>query len=298
MAFFDGGWVPADAARVPVNDAGFLQGTAVTEQLRTFGGQLFRLDQHLQRLARSLEIVGVDCGYSMAELQDIAEELVARNYAREQPEQDLGLSIFVTPGSYPAQADGERGRPLVCLHTYRQAFQLWADKYAHGEQLATTSVPQVPQACWPAELKCRSRMHYYQADRAAADRFAGSRAVICDLDGHVLETTTANLIVFTAAEGIVTPPAAEVLPGISLAVLRELAAAANIAWSERVLTVADLHSADEVMLVSTSVCVLPCVQLDGQNIGDGQPGDVYRQLLSDWSTLVGLDIAAQAQAFL
>ena len=77
--------MPADEARVPVYDAGFLQGTTVTEQLRTFGGQLFRLEQHLQRLSRSLEIVGVDCGYSSAELQDIEETIFANGQIEPIP---------------------------------------------------------------------------------------------------------------------------------------------------------------------------------------------------------------------
>jgi branched-subunit amino acid aminotransferase/4-amino-4-deoxychorismate lyase len=62
QAFLNGRFVPASEAMLPVYDAGFVLGTTVAEQMRTFGGRLFRLDAHLARLSHSLEIVGVDLG--------------------------------------------------------------------------------------------------------------------------------------------------------------------------------------------------------------------------------------------
>src|SRR5689334_17657894 len=98
VAYLHGRWIPLSRAAVSVFDGGFMQGTTVAEQLRTFGGQLFRLPQHLDRLARSLEIVGLDPGLSAADLTQIAETLVALNFRLLDPADDLGLTIFVTPG--------------------------------------------------------------------------------------------------------------------------------------------------------------------------------------------------------
>ena len=124
---------PAREAVVPVSDAGFVQGTTVAEQLRTFHGRLFRLDQHLQRLAASLEIVGVDPGISIAELADVAQSLVRHNHVLLAPGDDLGLSILVTPGPYGSMAamvpEVAGQGPTVCLHTYPLPFHLWAEKY-------------------------------------------------------------------------------------------------------------------------------------------------------------------------
>ena len=106
IAFLNGQWIPASAAAVSVSDAGFVQGTTVAEQLRTFAGKLFRLHDHLARLAHSLEIVGVDPGMSLDELGRTAEELAARNHALLAPGDDLGLSIVVTPGVYSTFAAG------------------------------------------------------------------------------------------------------------------------------------------------------------------------------------------------
>ena len=119
VAFLNGRWIPASAAAVSVGDAGFVLGAAVAEQVRTFAGKLFRLDEHLARLAHSLEIVGLQPGMTAEQFAAVAEELVARNYALLAPGDDLGLSIFVTPGTYPTYAAGEaRGPPpFACTRT-------------------------------------------------------------------------------------------------------------------------------------------------------------------------------------
>jgi branched-subunit amino acid aminotransferase/4-amino-4-deoxychorismate lyase len=296
-AYLNGRFVPASQAVVPVTDAGFVQGTTVAEQLRTFGGRLFRLEQHLARLTHSLEIVGVDPGLTMEQLGDIAQELVARNHPRLDTGDDLGLAMFVTPGAYRAMVGGTGHKPTVGIHTFPLAFAAWADKYRSGEVLFTTGVHQTSRHCWPRELKCRSRMHYYLADRQARSRRADARAIMLDDDGSVTETTTSNLVVYVRGEGLVMPPRNVVLPGISLSVLIELARGQGIATVERALRPAEVHRADEVLLTSTSPCLLPVVEFDDHKIGTGVPGDVFHQLLAAWSNEVGVDIATQARNF-
>ncbi|HTU25596.1 MAG TPA: aminotransferase class IV, partial [Pirellulales bacterium] len=141
------------------------------------------------------------------------------------------------------------------------------------------------------------RMHYYLADAEAARIDPESRAVLLDEQGFITESTTANLLVYTAGEGLVGPPHEKVLPGISLAVLVELAASAGIPYTERDLLPSDVAAADEVLLCSTSVSVLPVTRFNGQAIGRGRPGPVQESLLAAWSQLVGVDILAQANRF-
>ena len=105
LAFLNGRWIPASAAAVSVSDVGFILGATVAEQLRTFAGTIFHLDEHLARLAQSLEIVGLQTGMAREELARTARELVARNHALLPPGDDLALSIFVTPGDYPRYVD-------------------------------------------------------------------------------------------------------------------------------------------------------------------------------------------------
>lgn len=301
LAYLNGKLVPAAEAVVPVYDAGFVLGTTVAEQLRTFGGRLFRLEQHLARLEHSLEIVAVELGLSMAELGEAAEDLAARNHGLQDPGDDLGLSMFVTPGPYSTMSalvgpDANRG-PLVCMHTYPLPFHLWADKYRAGQSLVVTGVQQVPPACWPVELKCRSRMHYYLADLQARRIEPGARALLLDADGHVLEASTANICVFRRGEGLVSPPKEKILPGVSIAVIAELAGAVQIPFNHRDLTVDELRDADEVLLCSTSPCVWPVLRLNGQPIGAGKPGETFQRLLTAWSELTGVNIQSQAERF-
>src|SRR5262245_52231091 len=93
IAYLNGRRIPASQIAIAVTDAGFVQGVTVAEQLRTFRGELFRLDLHLARLRRSLQIVGVDPGLSDADLRRIAGEVAAHNHRLLDPADDLGLTI-------------------------------------------------------------------------------------------------------------------------------------------------------------------------------------------------------------
>src|SRR5436190_20436109 len=298
QAYLNGRWIPLSQAAVGIFDVGFLQGVTVAEQLRTFGGKLFRLDLHLARLARSLEIVGVDPGLPLAEIGRIATELVEQNRKLIEPADDLGATIFVTPGMSPAcSAVAPLQGPTVCVHTQPLSFGPWAEKYRTGESLVVTEVLQVPPECWPPELKCRSRMHYYLADKQAREIEPGARALLVDKGGSVTEASTANIVVFCHDGGLISPPKERILPGVTVAVLEELAAQLGIAFAHRELTVSDVARADEVLLCSTSPCVWSVTRLNGQPIADGKPGPIAQRLRAAWSQMAGVDIEAQARRF-
>ena len=338
-AFLHGRFLPLSQAAISIADAGFVLGVTATEQLRTFGGRLFRLDEHLRRLGNTLDILGVDAGMPLAEIGRTAQELVARNYPLLTPTgtgafatnvhpnseekapvpfaggllsppsiaplpDDLGVGIFVTPGPYGTLSALAPSGPVVGIYTFPLPFQQWAATYERGQALRTTAIEQVSDKCWPRELKVRSRVHYYLADRQAAagnpagvHAEPGARAILLDQDGFLTEATTANLLIYTAAEGLLTPPTQKVLPGITLSVVKELATAEGIPYRERDLLPAELALADEALLCSTSSCVLPVVRFNGRPIGSGDPGAIFRRLLAAWNRLVGFDVVAQAQQF-
>ncbi len=296
QAWLNGRLVPASEAKISVIDAGFVQGTAVAEQVRTFAGRLFHLEDHLARLRRSLAIVGIEPGLSDAELAGLAEELVACNHRLLAPGDDLGLSIVVTPGLY-AGYGGQPGPPTVCLHTYALPFYLWAEKYQMGQSLVTTAVEQVSPRSWPASLKCRSRMHYYLADRQADRLEPGARALLLDHEGMVTEASTANVILYCRQGGLRIPPRRSVLQGISLQVVEQLAAAMGIPTEEERFGPDRILQADEVFLSSTPYCLLPVTRFNGQAISGGKPGPLFGRLLVAWSEMVGVDIAEQARRF-
>jgi branched-chain amino acid aminotransferase len=299
-AYKNGDWIPSEDLYVAVDDVGFLLGATVTERLRTFRGQVFRQEDHLARMGNSLAIVGLDAGSIVDELSRALPEFLQRNRAQIDKDDDWSIVAFATPGETgagrPAGATSPNS-PTVCVHGYPLPFDQWASRYEAGLSVVVSDVRQVPADCWPPELKCRSRMHFYLADRRAAERQPGARAILLDQDGYVAEATSANVLVYRPSEGLVSPPAENVLFGVSIGVVAELAERLDVPFVTRRFTVEEFRSADEAMLTSTSICIHPIVTCDGRPIGGGQPGPVYRRLLAAWNDLVGLDIAEQALRF-
>jgi branched-chain amino acid aminotransferase len=296
--YLNGEWLAASKAVLSLTDAGFVLGATIAEQLRTFHGKIFRLDNHLSRLDHSLHLVGIETLIERETLAELAREIVARNHPLLERGDDLGLSIFVTPGPYHAySATPGPTQPTVCLHTYPLPFRYWAEKYHSGQFLATTDVRQVPAECWPSEIKCRSRMHFFLADRQAAKNYSQSRAVLLDRDGNITEASTANVLLYRRDEGLISPPAHKILHGISLMELFDLASALQIPCAERDFTPQEAAAAEEVLLSSTPFCLLPCTRFNGQPVAAGRPGEIYSRLLAAWSELVGLDIIQQAERF-
>lgn len=287
-AYLNGAWVDESRLAISIGDPGFAQGVTITERLRTFGGRVWRTAEHLERLRRSAAIVGIaeavvdEIGAAIAQYAD-------RLAAMRDPADDWGVVAFATPGV--------GGEPTRCVHGMPLPFGRWAHQYAEGVRLRTSDVRQTPASCWPPELKCRSRMHYYLADRQAEQCDPGARALLLDQQGYVGEASTANVVMYNDGEGIVSPPLTKVLPGVSVAVLRELAAARGVPFVERDLSLEEFRAADEAWLASTSLCLLPIVRCDDRPIGSGEPGPRFAQMLGAWNEAVGLDIAAQAVAF-
>ena len=300
LAWVSGEFRPRADVAVPLGDAGFVLGSSVTEQLRTFHGDLFLADEHFARLAGSLAVVGLVPTPGLAAIRGAAVRVARENRSRlaaargGEPGPDLGVVIVVTPGDQPAQHEGAAAVPRTFVHSFPLAFNVWAAAYDRGVSLRTVPVRQVPDECWPVAAKVRSRLHYFLADRAAEAAEPGARAVLEHLDGRISETSTANVAVVRGGR-VLTPPAADVLSGVSLACARRLAAGLGIGWEERSLVAADLATADEILLTSTPSCILPATRFDGRPVGDGVPGDVFHRLLAAWNGLVGLDIAAQAR---
>lgn len=297
VAYLNGRLMPQSALSLAVYDAGFVLGATVSEQLRTFGGRLFRLDRHLDRLMRSLEVIGVDPGLSRDQFKETADDLVAQNRTLYDAGDDLGLAIFVTPGPYATFAPPGTNGPTLCLHTYPVPFDRFAHLYEDGDGLAIPTVRQVSSRSWPRRLKCRSRMHYYLADRQAREIDPHGRALLLDEQGFVTEATTASLIIVEDGPTVVSPPHEKILPGISVAVVAELAAKLGIPFVERDLKPDDVSAANEILLAGTTPCLLPVTRFNGRPITSPRPGPVFRRLIEAWSELVGVDIVAQARRF-
>ncbi len=296
LAYLNGRLIPENELSISVFDVGFVQGVTVSEQLRTFSGVPFSCDRHFARLERSLQIVGVN-GIDLSALEAAARDLVAYNHNLIDEGDDLGLTIFVTPGQMPLDSKSGPSAPTVGIHTRPLPFKNWFRKYSEGDHLVVSDVRQIPASCWSPELKCRSRMHYYLADQQAQQKVPGARALLLDQDGYLAEASTASIIMYRVNEGLIAPSADRVLPGVSMATLYSLANRIGIKFTNRRVTIDELRDADEVLMCSTSPCVWPVATIDGVSIGRIAKNSVCCRLLTAWSETVNVDIVEQARQF-
>jgi branched-subunit amino acid aminotransferase/4-amino-4-deoxychorismate lyase len=227
----------------------------------------------------------------------ISTELCAHNARFLDPDQELGLIHFVTPGEFKVYAGSAAGQaeaptPTVCVHTFPLPLHLWADYFLAGIQVVTPSIRHVPPQCVDPKMKNRSRMHWFLADRET--RLVDARAVtlLLDLDGNITETGGANFLIVRDG-AVVSPTTRNILPGVSRQVVIELCGQLGIPFIERDIQVHDVVNADEAFLATTPYCMAPCVKINGLMTGRGEAGPVFNRLLEAWNDLVGLDIRAQ-----
>jgi branched-subunit amino acid aminotransferase/4-amino-4-deoxychorismate lyase len=296
LVYLNGKMVPASQAHLSIYDMGVVLGATVTEMTRTFHHRLYRLNDHLDRLSRSLRYTRMNTGLSRADLASISNEVAAHNARLLDEGGELGLIHFVTAGEVPIYA-GSSGRaarttPTVCVHTFPMPFELWADRLHTGMHLVTPSIRHVPPQCYDPKMKYRSRMHYYLADQESRLVDPDGAALLLDLDGNVTETSGANFL-HVEKGTIVSPTLRNTLPGVSRATVIELAEKLGIPFVERDSQVYHVINADEAILSSTPFCLMPVTKINGVMIADGKPGPVFRRLLDAWGKEVGLDIGKQ-----
>ncbi len=296
QVYLNGKMVPASQASLNIYDLGIVLGATVTEMVRTFHQHLYRLDDHLARIERSLRFVRFDIGMTMADLGHICEDVVKTNAALLEHDDELGLVIFVTAGEnhiYAGSAGASaRQTPTVCIHTFRLPFEIFAKKMQEGVHVVTPSTRHVPPQCYDPKMKYRSRMHYYLADQEVHLVDPEAVALLLDLDGNVTETSGANFLMVEDGT-IVSPTLRNTLPGISRKTIIELAESLRIPFVERDIQPFNVVNADEAFLATTPYCMMPVTKINGIEIGDGQPGEVFAKLMEAWSREVDIDILGQ-----
>ncbi|HID24670.1 MAG TPA: hypothetical protein EYP14_20045 [Planctomycetaceae bacterium] len=187
------------------------------------------------------------------------------------------------PGSEP---------PTFCMHTFKLPFAVWRPLFQRGAHVVVPSVRHVPVQCVDPKIKCRSRMHWWLAECEAkvADREA---VPIClDLDGNLTESSGANFILVRGGQ-VLSPQPRSILWGISLDTVAGLCKQLGLSFATCDLQLYHMVNADEAMLCSTPYCLAPITRVNGQPIGSGQPGPIFKQLIAAWSERVGVDIVAQ-----
>lgn len=294
IAYFCGETIPASEARLPVYDLGVIQGVTFSEMTRSFGGVLFRAEDHIARLFRSLHYGGIEISLTPNELLEITHRVVENNIQFLEVGEDLAVVQFVTAGQNAMYSDGlpVRDEPTVCVHTFKLPFRRWRSIFENGAHCVVPETRHVPVQCVDPRTKNRSRMHWHLAEREAKKVDSQAIPLLLDLEGNITETPGANFLLFKG-DTVFSPPPHSILGGISKQTVKEIAHEIGWNWVEKELQIHDALNADEAWLTSTPYAVAPCVRLNQAPIGDGKIGKAYARVLSIWSERVGCDIAAQ-----
>ena len=293
-AYFKGEWMPFSQVKIDPMDRGFTVGDVVFDVARTFNGKSFRMEDHIQRLYRSLKFVRIDPGLSAKEMLDISEEVVQRNDHLRAEVGDFTITQFVTRG--PGSSSRSAGPPAVCVKVAPIGFGRFADLFKDGAHGVITRTRSYPVESLDPKVKNYSRMNFNLADLEAADVDPEAWPILTDAEGSLTEGTGYN--VFLVTDGVIrTPGDRNILQGVSRGMVFDLARQLNIPLVEEDLQPYDLYTADEAFFSGTSPCILPVSKVDQREIGDGRPGPIVQQLLSAWSETVGMDIVDQALRF-
>lgn len=267
IVYLNGEYLPLSEAKVPVLDRGFIFGDGVYEVIPAYNGQLFRLDEHLQRLQNSLTAVRIHNPYSDAEWKRVLNKLLEKN-----PAEDSSIYLQITRGvaerdhAFPANVTPTvfaMAKPLVTT-----------DAKAFNQGAAAITLDDIRwQYC---NVKAITLLANILLRQSAIDE--GAAEAILVRDGEVTEGAASN--VFIVTDGVIkTPPkGARLLPGITRDLIVELARVQQLPIEEVNFSKTELMAADEIWITSSTKEIMPVVKLDDKTIGNGQPGPVTRKL--------------------
>lgn len=271
IVFVNGEFVPAAEARISVFDHAVLYGDGVYDTAICWNRRMFKLEEHLDRLFRSLAYVKLDAPYERGELRRLILETVRRNDLEH-----AYVKTIVTRGTTEKPLLDASGAEPGCIIFALPYLSLVGDEARRrGVRLKTSTLRRTPVSSLDPRVKSLNYLNIVlgliEAKAADADT-----AVMLDTDGHVAEGAGFN--VFTVDGRAVSTPAAGILEGITRETVLELAGELGLTPSRRSLTLYDLYTADEVFLTSTAGGIMPVREVDGRVIGTGEPGPIYQQI--------------------
>jgi branched-chain amino acid aminotransferase len=286
--YLDGNYVPSEEAKASVFDHGLLYGDGVFEGIRVYGGRIFRLDQHLDRLFNSAKAIMLSIPLTREQLIEACCETCRQNKLK-----DGYIRLVVTRGvGYLGLNPFRCKNPTVFIIADR--IELYpGEVYRKGLKLITASTQRTNPAAMSPSIKSLNYLNNILAKIEAVN--AGTfEAIMLNAQGHVAECTGDNIFIVRGGKLETPPVSAGALVGITRQVVIELAAKRKIAVSEPNLTRYDLATADEVFLTGTAAEIVPVSSIDGRIIGSGRPGlltlkltEDFRKLTRSEGTLIG-----------
>jgi len=269
IVFLNNQYLPIDQAKVSVLDRGFLFGDGVYEVIPVFGTKPLREIEHLQRLDISLQRVGMKNPYSKDEWNRLFQEILQKN-----PGDDRAIYLQITRGQYDVRDLGtlkEQQPTVFVMVTPVTAIDI--SVIEKGMEAVT-----VEDFRWHAcDIKSISLIANVMLRQRATE--AGVDDAILIRDGFATEGTASN--VFIVKDGVViTPPKSNLLlPGITRDLVVELAEKNNMPHEVRDVAEAELDTADEIWLTSSTKEVAPVIRLNGKTVGTGEAGECWRVMI-------------------
>jgi len=277
--YINGKLYDKEAAAISVYDHGLLYGDGVFEGIRSYGGKVFRLKEHLDRLWYSAKAIWLAIPISKDEMARAIEDTLATNGIR-----DGYIRVVVTRGCGTLGLDPNKcSDPQVIVIT--DHISLYPEElYQKGLEIITVST----QRNHPAALSPRIKsLNYLNNILAKIEGLQAGciEALMLNHKGEVAECTGDNI--FVARDGrLLTPPnEAGILEGITRDAVISLARGAGIEVREVPLGKHDVYIADECFLTGTAAEVVPVVKVDSRTIGQGKPGPITRDMIARFHKL-------------
>lgn len=270
IAYLNGQFAPLNELSVPVLDRGFLFGDGVYEMIPVYSRCVFRLDEHLHRLARSLAQVHIANPYELPQWRSLVLDLVAR-----QPFEDQSIYLQVTRGvAYPRNHAFPTPSVLPTVFAFCDPLEM-PPKQAFERGVAAVTSPDLR---WlRCDIKAISLLANVLAKQQAVDAHVAETIML--RDGKMIEGAASNIFIVQNGVLYAPQPSHLMLTGITYDLVIELARQSNVPLTLGDVTETMLRSADEVWLSSSSKEILPIVTLDGQAVGNGEPGPMYKHMI-------------------
>ncbi len=261
IVYLNGEFKPIEEAAVSVLDRGFLFGDGVYEVMPVYGGQLFRLEQHLWRLGNSLDGVRISRPLDNPEWEALLRELVKLNAAV-----DATVYLQVTRGVGPR----DHAFPVSSSATvFAMVSPLPEPAGLYGVKAITAR-----DIRWElCNIKAITLLPNTLLRQQALE--AGATEAILHRDGKVTEGAASNVFVVVGDEVATPPKSAQLLPGITRDLVVDLLQEASVPCDERPVSLDELRGAQEIWITSSSREIVPVTGLDGMPVSGGRAGPVW-----------------------
>jgi len=281
LVYVDGEYYPRPEAKVSVFDHGLLYGDGVFEGIRSYGGVVFKLREHIDRLYRSAAAIMLEIPLTKEEMIEAVLETLRRNNLK-----DAYIRLIVTRGVGDLGLDPRKcPKPSTIVITV-PLFQLYdEEKRRKGMSMIVSWVRRDPVDATTHEIKSLNYLNSILA-KIEANNAGADEALILDTRGFISEATGENIFIVKDAE-LITPQASSgPLPGITAGVITELAEKLGYRVVERGITVAELYGADEAFLTGTAAEIMPIREVNRRKIGEGRMGPITEKLLQEFEKIV------------